>query len=520
MEKEHTPGPQTSAERAADPADVIARSAAGAATTALAGLFGRAAGLLTTILVTYFLSRADYGHANLALVVATITNLATLLSPQQALLTRRTGYEAAAALAHGWATYSGVVVSGLLALFGPWLLGRLGQPEATPLLWVYCVALLLERIGTIPALELRYRLRFGDVAKLEAGGDLCYVTTTIAAALLGAGALCLPLGMVARHGGRLVALRWAKRGPLWPARPALRAGEARVLLVELGRYSLPIHLGALGELATLHLDNVFVGALYSAAAQGLYAVGYTLVMTPADTIARYGAMAMVRALGLPDAAERQRVFLRGLRYLSLLLFPIGIGAAAVAPTLEAALLPAHWHGVASLMVGLAAGAMSLGCYALSFAQLTALMRPVLGGLLPMTRLAAFALGLFLVTRWDPAHQHLQAVAWAVSAALAVAAGVALWLSARVDRLPASRLLRALAPSVAGSAVMGAGLWSLQRELRALAIAPSLFCLLGEIAFAVLLYGLYLKLCHRAIWQEASRWLRARVRRRPAAPQDI
>ena len=114
----------------------------------------------------------------------------------------------------------------------------------------------------------------------------------------------------------------------------------------------------------------------------------------------------------------------------------------------------------------------------------------------------------------------QAVAWAVSAALAVAAGVALWLSARVDRLPASRLLRALAPSVAGSAVMGAGLWSLQRELRALAIAPSLFCLLGEIAFAVLLYGLYLKLCHRAIWQEASRWLRARVRRVPAELQDI
>ena len=83
--------------------EVVARSTSGAAKTALIGLFGRAAGLLVTLLVTHLVGKAEYGNANLAMIVATVVNTLTLLSPQQALLTRHEGYDRAAGVVHTFA---------------------------------------------------------------------------------------------------------------------------------------------------------------------------------------------------------------------------------------------------------------------------------------------------------------------------------------------------------------------------------------------------------------------------------
>src|SRR5256885_1158466 len=137
------------------PDEVVARSTRGAAVTTLAGLLGRAAGLLTTVLVTPFVSKGDYGRANLALIIAT----------------------------------------------------------------------------------------------------LAYVVVTIGGALLGAGAMSLPLGMVARHLCRTVALGWWCRTPLLPPRLGLLSADARRLLREVAQYSWPIHLGGLCAFITMYLDN-------------------------------------------------------------------------------------------------------------------------------------------------------------------------------------------------------------------------------------------------------------------------
>ena len=78
--------------------ELVAKSVRGAATTTVAGLLGRAAGLVTTLLVTHFVQKSEYGQANLALIIATVANSLTLLAPQQALLTRRDHFEEAASL--------------------------------------------------------------------------------------------------------------------------------------------------------------------------------------------------------------------------------------------------------------------------------------------------------------------------------------------------------------------------------------------------------------------------------------
>lgn len=493
------------------PEEVVARSARGAATTTVAGLLGRAAGLFTTLLVTHFVSKGDYGRANLALVIATLANLITLLSPQQALLTRHQGFSAAARLVHGFAVFSGLLVAGLLLGGGGLLLARLHEPTALSLLRVYAVALVLERLALVPALTLRYQLRFGALLRVDLGGDVAYVVVTVGGALGGAGAMCLPLGMVARHLCRAVALGWGCGLPLAPPRPGPLSADSRGLLREILLYSWPIHLGGLGEFLTMYLDNVVVGQLYSAAAQGLYAVGYTLVMTPSETIAMYGATAMVRALGLKDVATRQRTFLQGLRYVSLLLWPIGAGAALVAGTLEGALLPPSWHGIAEVVAGLGLGGAMLGVSRMCFAQLTALHRTRAGGAMYVLQLVAFGLGLFLVGRLDRQRLHMPAIAVAVSVAFTLPALLGLWLSIRADNLSIRGVIAALTPPFIGTAVMGLSVWSLQRGLVYLGLPATPLRLFIEIGSGVLIYTAYLRLLHRPLWQEATTWLAQRRR---------
>lgn len=486
--------------------EVVSRSTRGAAATALVGLLGRGAGLLTTLLVTHFLSKAEYGRANLALILATLTNVVTLISPQQALLTRRERFREAARLVHGWAVWSGLLVAALLFVAGPLLLGALHEPSALGLLRLYCVSLVLERLTLVPTLALRYELRFPAVARLDLFGDTAYVVVTVGAALAGIGPLCLPLGMIARHAVRLLLLGGPLRYP--PPRPS-RLTEQRELLGQVLSYSWPVHLGALCEVVTLYMDNVVVGQTYSAAAQGLYAVAYTLVMTPCETIAMYGATAMVRALGLPDKERRQHTYLQGLRYVSLLLFPIAVGVALVGGSFEAALLPPRWHGVAQVLLGLAAGAMALGVHRMAFAQLTALHRPRLAAVVYVAQVSTFLLGLSLVVRLDTSRQHLPAVAWAVSCAFTLAAGLGLWMSMRADQLPLRAVAAAFAPPVFGTAVMALGVLLVQRGLSQLGQGSGATALLVEIAAGVVLYAGYLRLFHRELWGQTLAGLRRR-----------
>ncbi|HNI61633.1 MAG TPA: oligosaccharide flippase family protein, partial [Pseudomonadota bacterium] len=340
--------------------EVVEKSVRGAATTTLAGLVGRAAGLVTTLLVTHFVHKTEYGQANLALIIATVVNVLTLLAPQQALLTRRTLFAESSQIIQRFVVGSGVLVFGLLFGLGRPLLGLLHESGTLPLLQVYCAALFFERLALIPAVRLRYELRFSHLVQVDLLGDTVYVIVTMATAAYGAGAICLPLGALLRQVARVLWLKFGLRMSLLWSDVQLPNAQTQTLRSELWQMMWPIYLASMVELSTLYMDNLFVGRVYSTGAQGIYAVGYTVMMTPCETIAMYATSALVRALGLDDRDRRQQNFLAGLRYVTLLLLPIATGAALVGPTFESALLPPRWHGIAQIMAGLSLGAVSLG----------------------------------------------------------------------------------------------------------------------------------------------------------------
>lgn len=487
--------------------EVVRRSAGGAARTALIGLFCRAAGLLTTLLCTHFLSQGQLGNANLAMIIALVVGTGTLLSPQQALLTRSAGFEPAAELVHGFATGSGLLIAALLfVLRGP-LCALFGQPEAAPLLGVYCAALVLERLALIPMLRLRYELRFLEVSRCELWGDLCYLGVTVSTAVAGIGPLCLALGMVGRHGAR-VAYLWRLGEPLRLKMPSLPRAEVARLGREIFARSWPVHLGGFAEYLTLYLDNLFVGRLFGASGQGVYAVAYTLIMTPTDTIALYGATALVRALGVADDARRRETYLTGLRYMSLVLFPLGAGVALCAATLEAAALPTRWHGVAGLTLGLLGASLSTGLMRLAFAHLTAIHRVRLAGVVEGLRLVFFVLALAAIALWAPA---LTSIGYAVSVAFMLSSLVALGCSLRADGISLAQGVGALMPPALATMLMAAGLLALRRGAELVPGLPQAGLLVVEVAVGAGMYVAALRVLFPAVFATAWTWLRRRGR---------
>lgn len=489
--------------------EVVEKSVRGAATTTLAGLLGRAAGLVTTLLVTHFVHKTEYGQANLALIIATVVNVLTLLAPQQALLTRRTLFAESSQIIQRFVVGSGVLVFGLLFGLGRPLLGLLHESGTLPLLQVYCAALFFERLALIPAVRLRYELRFSHLVQVDLLGDTVYVIVTMATAACGAGAICLPLGALLRQVARVLWLKFGLRMSLLWSDVQLPNAQTQTLRSELWQMMWPIYLASMVELSTLYMDNLFVGRVYSTGAQGIYAVGYTVMMTPCETIAMYATSALVRALGLDDRDRRQQNFLAGLRYVTLLLLPIATGAALVGPTFESALLPPRWHGIAQIMAGLSLGAVSLGFHRMAFAQLTALHKSRLAALVYATQISCFVLGLWLVARFDPQRLHMERTAYAVSGALLLAGVTGVLATVITERLRLSWLAYALGPALLGSSAMAVALAGLQWLLGRFAVPQTAPRLLVEVLLGMVVYGSYLRLCHPSLFDEVRRFIARR-----------
>jgi len=488
------------------PQQVEKKSAQGAALTTVGALLGRAAGLLATLWITHFVHKTEYGQANLALIVASVVQVATLFAPQQALLTRKDSFSQASVWVEQFVLTVGVLVFGGLFFVGNRLLDVLSAPEAWPMLRLYCVAVFCERLALCPALRLRYELRFADLTRVDAIGDAAYVIVAVSSATWGVGAVCLPLGALSRQLARLLWLRFALKLPVFRYKERLPRAARQRLRGELWPMMWPIYLASLVELSTLYLDNVFVGRVYSLSAQGLYAVGYTLLMTPSETVAMYASSALVRALSATNPQTRHTSFLLGTKYLLLVLLPLGCCAAWLAPLFESACLPEKWQGVAPVLTGFALGGVSLGLHRLSFSQLSALHKSRSAAALYGVQLVVFVGGLVGVSVLDTARLHPESVAWVSSLSLFFAAAFGTGMVIALEEISVWRFLGACVPAIRTSSVVCAALFCADALCAWLHRGPSWSRFLLEAACAVLAYFLYLVLLERRVFWEVRNFV--------------
>jgi lipopolysaccharide exporter len=173
-----------------------------------------------------------------------------------------------------------------------------------------------------------------------------------------------------------------------------------------------------------NLDNLLVGRLYGMHALGLYSVSYNLVRTPTNHV-----MTTVQGVLFPAGARAQenipglqRAYLTAVGAVVLVLCPVFLGMASVAPTVVQGIYGGKWAGAETLLLPLA---LAMPVHASMTGSVLLWAR---GQVATELKVQAGTVLIFLVGLLVASRISLKAIAWAVFAVYILRAW---WLTSKI-----------------------------------------------------------------------------------------
>ena len=489
----------------------LAKEAAGSFLWATAASFGaRLLSVVSTFLLTRYLSPEAQGEVNLAYVFVSSAGIATALGVSQYVAARPDAGRSA--MFHGTVLVLGAgLLSCLLCIVAaPWAAAWLGTPRMTDYVPGLVLAHFIDRCGWVPRSLLVRQMRFRALGARVAAGELTFAASSVALAAIGLGGHAIVWGNIARAAVGLSLLLAATRlrDHLSPCRM-----EGRTFR-ELLSFGFPITVSQFFRLGATSWDNSFIGARFGEAAVGVYNQAYRLADLPATSVGDQLNDVLVPTFArVQDAGARRRAFLRAAALLALLLLPMAAGLALTARSLVAVFYPPAYAGVAPFLAVLAAISVARGFTSLSSAFLQATGRTRRFALNDIL-LAACVLGLMAL------FAPQGAVFSAAGVAIAFLGNTALMLQTlRPAGITFCDVLSAVSRPVLAIVPMGVAVVAIRAGLSSLGASPGL-SLAAQILFGALVYSaaawLVAPVVSRDLLALASSTL-ARRRRTPPPP---
>ncbi len=237
-----------------------------------------------------------------------------------------------------------VFLAGGLALLAKSLASFMGKEQLAPMLWVMAIPIVAQAFGSVQETQLRKELRFGRLLLADSGSAVLASVACVIALALGAGIWGLVLRMVAAP--LLLAIAcWL----MSPWRPKLEFDMGCVKsLWSFGAY---FFLTALLGYGMTRLDVVLLGKLLGFTAAGVFFMARNLALSPIqESVNAVGrVMFPVFSALQGDKASIASGYLSATRCLAAIFFPIIAALLAIAPELEAVVLPAEWSGTAIII---------------------------------------------------------------------------------------------------------------------------------------------------------------------------
>ena len=322
----------------------IARKAAhGVAWNMAFGISSRVLTLVATLLLTRFIDPDAYGDVLAASLSVATVGVLTSFAFGQYLIAR----DAAAPVAFQAAVLH--VALGVVAMVGLYLLREpagdlLDTPGLSRYVLGYAAAHVIERIRYVPERLLMRDLRFRAIATINGCGELVFVVVALALAT-SLGAWAVVAAFVVRAVFVTAAyLRTTPRAqwwaPTWPRRATAR---------DLFGYGLPVMLGAVADRAATRWDSLVVSKLFGGGVMARYNLAYSLAEVPVSHVAEHIGEVLMPSFARMGDGERREAVVRAAALLQLIVWPLGVGLGAVAPTLVDAFFDERWTGIAPLL---------------------------------------------------------------------------------------------------------------------------------------------------------------------------
>jgi lipopolysaccharide exporter len=436
----------------------------GALWTISTGMGSRALGLIGTLIVARFLSPTEYGEVTVAAVLVLTANQFSTVGLGQFIVARPDASREVAFHATVFHVLLGVAALVLLFAFGDRLGAAVDAPHMGRFLPGLALAMLFDRVAFVPERVLARDLRFGPLSLGRAAGDVAHTVASVSLAVFGFGGAALVWGNLVRSVLRVVAFGVSvpRREWLEPCRLTLR--QTRELLA----FGMPVALGALFSFAARRWDNLLVSRYFGPGPAGMYNLAYNLADVPATQVGEQIGDVLVPSFARLEGERRTEALVRSLTLLSLVVFPLAVGLAAVAPTLVAAIFDERWRPVAPMLVLLSALSVTrpIGWTIQSYLQ--ARQRTPFLAWLEALKLAILVLGIVTFGRISPLW-----TCTAVGLAFGVHAVASLAVARFLDAIPLGRVLGGLASALGACAFMTLAVLGARSVLSLEALAPAL-----------------------------------------------
>jgi O-antigen/teichoic acid export membrane protein len=433
-------------------------------------------GFGVSLVVARLLVPSEYGLASVALALAAFGTIFSELSLGAALVQKRSLSQVEASSLMWFGILLGLGLTIAFALLAPALAALMANDHIQPLLVALAPVFLISTAGTVPTALLNRRMAFRKLELRMIAATVISSACSVVIAAAGGGAWTL-IGQQLSFVSVLTVLAWL--GAHWKPSLVLSRHDLR----RLAPFGLSVVGGRVFSTAGANVDNLLVGRYLGSAALGAYAIAYNILLIPVSRLARpIQEISFPAFAALDDSAAVGRLWLRANGALLALVAPIMMALAVEADDFVHVLLGVRWDRAAPLLRLLAIGGAFQTLIRLTPSALQACARPRLqlafAAAVATALIAGFVVGLHWgVNGVAAGYLSVNALAWPIGMAIVM----------RSTQMDFGRVVRAIGPVFAASALMCAAMVA----LRAIAPLSSVAALLVVPAAGVALFAGFL-----------------------------
>jgi PST family polysaccharide transporter len=430
--------------------------------------------IVVLVLLTRLLSPADFGVVSAALIVIGFSLALSQLGLGPALVQRPNLEPRHISTAFVASICLGLLAGALLWLAAP-LMARFFRIEAvTPVVRALALLFPIKGVSGVAENLLQRDLRFRLLANVDVlTYALGYGLAGVSLALLGWGMWALVIAQLTQALLRAMIV-------LYEVPPVLRPGPTWACFRQLTSYGSGYSVATLGVILANQADNLVVGRWLGAVALGLYSRAYQLMSVPTalfgDILDKvlFPTMAQVQ----DDPRRLAAAYLQGTALIALVMLPLGVVAAILAPELVAVAFGSRWEALTPTFQVLSLGMVLRTSYRMSDS-----LSKATGKVFRRAWRQALYAGLVFLGAWIGQHYGVTGVAVGVLGALFINYVLMAHLALDVGQISWLRFAQVQLPAIRITLVLGVVTLSVMAGIRQLGAAPWIGLIAGVLAAA-------------------------------------
>ena len=399
---------------------IAQKAARGAMWTIAFGLLARGIGVAGTLVMTHLIAPEVIGEVAAATILCMLFTWLTNWGFGQYTIVKAKGDDAAEVIWH--CTVAHVVLGGLgmlvVGLLGRYMLPWFDAETAAVYIPGMAIALYLRRVGAIPEKMLARDMKFRAIGISMAMGETTYAVVSVFLAWKGYGGMSVVWGNIVQSVVVIGVLIYAAGWRSWLSPTPLRRARFR----DMVRFGLPLGVEAVAHNAARYGDKLLMSRYFGTGPMGLYNMAFNLADIPAVYVGEQIGQVLLPSLAQLAPERRPQALERSSAMLALIIFPMAVGLAVIAPSLIAVALSEEWQEVAPLLTILSVIAVfrpitwTLGTYLEATEQTNKFMY------LELAKLGILFAGIVVLQRWG-----IEAAALAVGLAYGFNAVAGIWM---------------------------------------------------------------------------------------------